>query len=92
MMLVSLQTRSGVSCAEQHVETVDPEDVRAELIDLLATARAARDAAPWDRRTQRYHRTVYPQMARWLSDRDEAAQLCLAFAVELDRIELLLAA
>ena len=73
------------------VETVDPDDVRAELIDLLAVARAARDAAPWDRRTQRYHRVVFPQMARWLPD-DEAAQLCFAFAQELDRIEELLAA
>lgn len=72
-------------------ESVDPEGVRAELIELLAQARAARDAAPWDRRTQRYLRTVFPQMARWLPE-EEAAQLCFAFAVELDRIELLLAA
>lgn len=73
------------------VETVDPADVRAELVELLATARAAQDAAPWDRRTQRFHRTVFPQMAKWLPE-EEAAQLCFAFAVELDRIELLLAA
>ncbi len=73
------------------VETVDPADVRAELVTLLETARAARDAAPWDRRTQRYHRTVFPQMARWLPD-DEAAQLCFEFLCELDRIEALLAA
>lgn len=72
-------------------ETVDPADVRAELVDLLARARAARDAAPWDRRTQRYHRVVFPQMARWLPE-DEAAQLCFAFTIELDRIEMLLAA
>lgn len=72
-------------------ETVDPESVRAELVELLATARAARDAAPWDRRTQRYHRTVFPQMARWLPE-DEAAQLCFEFAAELDRIDELLAA
>lgn len=72
-------------------ETVNPDDVRAELIDLLATARAARDAAPWDRRTQRYHRTVFPQMARWLP-KDEADQMCFEFLAELDRIELLLAA
>ena len=73
-------------------ETIDPEEVRAELIDLLATARAAQDAAPWDRRTHRYHRVVFPQMARWLGDEEEAAQLCFQFAKELDRIELLLAA
>jgi uncharacterized protein (DUF2267 family) len=72
-------------------ETVDPEEVRAELIEILAIARAACDAAPWDRRAQRYHRVVFPQMARWLPD-DEAAQLCFEFAAELDRIEALLAA
>lgn len=73
------------------VETVDPEEVRAELIDLLERARAARDAPPWDRRAQRYHRVVFPQMARWLPE-DEAAQLCFEFLRELDRIEELLAA
>jgi hypothetical protein len=77
--------------SQPRVETVDPESVRAELSNLLATARAARDAAPWDRRTQRYHRTVFPQMARWLPD-DEAKQLWFDFQLELDRIELLLAA
>jgi hypothetical protein len=73
------------------VETVDPDEVRAELIEILAIARAALDAAPWDRRTQRYHRQVFPQMASWLPD-DEAAQLCFEFTAELDRIESLLAA
>ena len=73
------------------LEAVDPEDVRVELLNLLSIARSARDAAPWDRRTQRYHRTVFPQMARWLPD-EEAAQLCFEFTRELDRIELLLAA
>ena len=73
------------------VETVDPEEVRAELVELLELARRALDAAPWDRRTHRYHTVVFPQMARWLPD-DEAEQLCFAFAAELDRIELLLAA
>ena len=72
-------------------ETVDPEEVRQELSDLLDQARAALDAAPWDQRTQRYHRKVFPQMARWLPE-EEAAQFCFAFAKELDRIELLLAA
>jgi DNA transposition AAA+ family ATPase len=76
---------------QPRVETVDPDEVRAELIDLLALARAAIDAAPWDRRTQRFHRVVFPQMARWLPQ-DEAAQLCFEFLRELDRIEELLAA
>ena len=71
--------------------SVDPQEVREELVALLATARAARDAAPWDRRTHRYHKTVFPQMANWLPE-EEANQLRFEFARELERIELLLAA
>jgi hypothetical protein len=70
---------------------IDPEEVRQELMALLEIARAAHIAAPWDRRTQRYHQVVFPQMARWLPE-DEAAQLCFEFAQELERIEALLAA
>lgn len=70
---------------------VDPEEVRQELRALLALAQAATDAAPWDRRTHRYHQVVFPQMASWLPD-DEAEQLCFDFAEELKRIEALLAA
>lgn len=77
---------------EPRREVVDPDDVREEMIALLATARAARDAAPWDARRNRFWRKVYPQMSRWLTDREEADQLCFDFAVELDRIEELLAA
>ncbi|MGB3752301.1 MAG: hypothetical protein WA954_00200 [Parerythrobacter sp.] len=76
---------------ERRVERVDPEEVREELVALLAKARAARDAAPWDARRQRFWRKVFPQMSNHLTDRDEAAQLCLDFAAELDRIEELLA-
>jgi hypothetical protein len=72
-------------------ETVDPEEVRAELLHILETARGARDVAPWDRRTHRYHAMVFPQMARWLPP-EEAEQLCLQFEVELERLEALLAA
>jgi len=70
---------------------IDPEEVRQELTALLAVAKSARETAPWDRRTQRYHQVVFPQMARWLPE-DEAAQLCFEFARELERIESLLAA
>jgi hypothetical protein len=70
---------------------IDPDEVRQELLALLAVARSSRETAPWDTRTQRYHRVVFPQMARWLPD-DEAAQLCFEFAQELERIEALLAA
>jgi hypothetical protein len=70
---------------------IDPEEVRQELVAILEIARAARDEAPWDRRTHRYHQVVFPQMANWLPD-DEAEQLCFEFAKELKRIEQLLAA
>lgn len=78
--------------SQPYRETVNPDEVREQMIGLLATARAARDAAPWDARRNRFLRKVYPQMSRWLVDRDEADQLCFDFAVELDRIESLLAA
>lgn len=76
---------------EPKVETVDPAEVRAELMEILELARNARDIAPWDRRTHRYHQVVFPQMTNWLPD-DEAQQLRFEFARELERIEALLAA
>lgn len=70
---------------------IDPEEIRQELLGILALARSATEVAPWDRRTQQYHRVVFPQMANWLPDA-EAGQLCFEFARELERIEALLAA
>ena len=70
---------------------VDPDEVRAELHEILRVAREARDTAPWDIRTHRFHAVVFPQMAKWLPA-DEAEQLCLQFEVELERLEKLLAA
>lgn len=66
-------------------------DIRTELQDILATMRAVDGVPPWDARTFRYHRTVFPQMARWLPA-DERDQLCFEFQREAERIELLLAA
>ena len=70
---------------------VDPQNVREELHAILATAQGARDAAPWDRRTHRYHRVVFPQMANWLP-REEADALRRRFRQELDRLDPLVAA
>jgi len=69
----------------------DPAQVREELLEILALARDADTVSPWDARTFRYHRTVFPQMARWLPD-DERDQLCFEFAQHAERIETLLAA
>ena len=64
----------------------DRDVIRAELEAILATAQAAIDALPWDERTFRYHKVVFPQMARWLSD-DQRNQLCFDFAREVARLE-----
>lgn len=69
---------------------IDPQSIREELNAILATARAARDEAPWDRRTHRYHQVVFPQMTNWLPA-DEAATLRQQFGLELERIEPMLA-
>jgi hypothetical protein len=69
----------------------DPEEIRAELTEILEAARSATDEMPWDARTFRYHKVVLPQMARWLPE-DQRDQLCLAFAREVERLELLMGA
>lgn len=69
----------------------DREEVRRELMDVLDTAKRAKDACPWDDRTFKYHKVVFPQMANWLPE-DERDQLRFEFAQEVERIELLMAA
>lgn len=69
----------------------DPQEVREELLETLSIAKRALDACPWDLKTFKYHKTVFPQMATWLPE-DEAEQLRFEFAQEVARIELLLAA
>jgi hypothetical protein len=63
----------------------DPARVRAELMDILAKARAA-PAEPWDPREASLYRVIFPQMANWLPEA-EARRLRLAFAAELARLE-----
>ena len=67
------------------VYRADPDEVRAELLRVLAQARAAQ-TLPWDARRALYWRTVFPQMANWLPD-EEAAQLRFAFETEIRRLE-----
>jgi ferredoxin len=69
----------------------DREEVRQELLGVLAQAKAAIDECPWDERTFKYHKVVFPQMANWLPA-DERDQLRFEFAQEVERIELLMAA
>jgi hypothetical protein len=67
------------------VYRADPNEVRAELLAILAEARAAR-TLPWEPSKVAFYRTVFPQMANWLPDR-EAEQLRFDFANELARLE-----
>jgi len=63
----------------------DPESVRAELIEILAKARAAPEV-PWPAKEVSLYRTVFPQMANWLPA-EEAQRLRREFAAELARLE-----
>jgi hypothetical protein len=63
----------------------DPDEVRAELLRVLAKARAAQ-SFPWDARRALYWRTVFPQMTNWLPD-EEGAQLRFEFETEIRRLE-----
>jgi hypothetical protein len=67
------------------VYRADPDEVRAELLRVLAQARAAQ-SLPWDARRTLYLRTVFPQMTNWLPD-EEAAQLRFEFETEIRRLE-----
>jgi hypothetical protein len=67
------------------VYRADPDEVRAELLRVLAQARAAQ-SLPWDARRTLYWRTVFPQMTNWLLD-EEAAQLRFEFETEIRRLD-----
>ncbi|HZT46798.1 MAG TPA: hypothetical protein VFA64_02405 [Hyphomicrobiaceae bacterium] len=63
----------------------DPESVRAELMAILARAKAA-PGEPWDESEASLYRVIFPQMANWLPDA-EARALRAAFAAELARLD-----
>ena len=69
----------------EHVYRADPDEVRRDLMRLLALARSAK-IMPWEPRKVRLYRTIFPQMSQWLPD-DEAKQLCFEFETELARLE-----
>ena len=62
----------------------EPDEVRRDLHRMLAEARAAK-SMPWRPATAKLYKTIFPQMSKWLPG-DEAAQLCLEFETELDRL------
>ena len=67
------------------VYRADPDEVRSELLRVLAKVRAAQ-SFPWDARRTLYWRTVFPQMTNWLPDA-EAAQLRFEFETEIKRLD-----
>lgn len=68
------------------IGVADPAVIRVRLLKMLAEARAAQTGSPWDERTTRMNQMLFPQMANWLPA-EEAAQLRLEFARELDRLK-----
>jgi hypothetical protein len=70
----------------------DPDDIRADALNLIAQARAATIDAHWDEATLRYNRIAFPHLVSWLPDEGARAQLCFDFAAATARIEQLLAA
>jgi hypothetical protein len=60
------------------------EDIRSEMLALIAAARAA-ETMPWTPREVRSHTALFPYMAEWLS-KEEGEQLLLAFETEMERL------
>ncbi len=67
------------------VGVANPDEVRRRLHKMLAEARAAAHAPPWNERTTRVYQIVFPQMANWLPEA-EAEQLRLEFESEIRRL------
>lgn len=66
----------------------DPADIRRRLHKMLADARGAEDGiSPWPYKKAGLYKIIFPQMANWLPE-DEANQLRLEFATEIERFDL----
>jgi hypothetical protein len=61
------------------------DDIRQEMLGLLAKARAAQ-SMPWSPRELRTHTVLFPEMARWLPEA-EGEQLLLEFMTEIERLK-----
>ena len=78
---------AGKAPRNEGIGVAKPDQVRARLLKLLAEARAAQSASPWNERTTRMYRVVFPQMASWLPEA-EAEQLRFEFAQEMRRLNI----
>lgn len=70
-------------CAPPKRLTAD--DIREEMLALLAKARAA-ETMPWTSRELRTHTVLFPEMAKWLPP-EEGEQLLLEFETEIERLK-----
>jgi hypothetical protein len=61
------------------------EDIRQEMLALLAKARAA-ETMPWTPRALRTHTVLFPEMAKWLPP-EEGEQLLMDFMTEIERLK-----
>jgi hypothetical protein len=64
-----------------------PKDVRRRLHKMLDAMKAADKELPWTMDKTLLNRTIFPQMANWLSQ-EEAEELRAAFRAELARFGL----
>ena len=63
----------------------DPDSVRTRLKALIEKVRSS-EKMPWTERDAQMWQTVFPNMSKWLPN-DEANQLCLVFAKEMERLK-----
>jgi hypothetical protein len=74
---------SEAACEPPKKLTAD--DIRQEMLALLAMARAA-ETMPWTPRELRTHTVLFPEMARWLAP-EEGEQLLMEFMTEIERLK-----
>ena len=76
---------AGEQASYEPPKKLTADDIRDEMLALLAKARAA-DRMPWTPRELRTHTVLFPEMARWLAP-EEGEQLLLEFMTEIARLK-----
>jgi hypothetical protein len=76
---------AGDEASYEPPKKLTADDIREEMLALLAKARAA-EAMPWTPRELRTHTVLYPEMARWLEP-EEGEQLLMEFMTEIERLK-----
>lgn len=84
----------GLDLGEGHApscEIYSLDDIREDLRDMLAKARAIGPGNLWSGQEHRYQKAVFRELCRSLPE-EEGEQLTFAFFEEIERIERLMAA